>query len=164
MPRADRSWRLIAAVFVACLAAAASRAPAQAATPFAGLSGSWSGSGQIRLDNGKSEGIRCSASYVPRAGAALGLSLRCASQSNRIELRASLASRGDRLSGSWEERSYNASGSVSGVAFGGTLRLSISGSLSGVMLVTTRGSVQSISVRTDAGGFKGVNISLRRRD
>jgi hypothetical protein len=153
-----------AVVSFALVLVCALTAPAWAATPFAGLSGSWSGSGQIRLDNGRSEGIRCSASYVPRAGTSLGLSLRCASQSNRIELRASLSSRGDRLSGSWEERSYNASGSVSGVAFGGTLRLSISGSLTGVMLVTTRGGVQSISVRTDAGGFQGVNISLRRRN
>jgi len=52
------------------------------------------------------------------------LSLRCASPSNRIELRASLVSRGDRLTGTWEERSYNASGNVSGVAAGSTGRAS----------------------------------------
>lgn len=132
-----------------------------AASPFAGLSGSWSGSGKFSLDNGQSESIRCSASYVPRDGT-MALSLRCASPSNRIELRAHLVSRGDRLTGTWEERSYNASGNVSGVAAGSSLRLAINGSLSGQMVVTTNGGVQSISVRTDTGGLKGVNISLRR--
>ena len=160
MLRADRYWLQTAAALATCLAAAA-WVPAQAASPFTGLSGSWSGGGHITLDNGKSEAIRCSASYAPR-GAAMALSLRCASPSNRIELRASLVSNGGRLSGTWEERSYNASGNVSGVATGGSLRLSISGSLSGSMLVTTNGGSQSISVRADGSGFRGVNISLRR--
>lgn len=157
----DYAWRPAAAVAVLSLALGVS-APAQAASPFAALSGSWSGSGQFRLDNGRSESIRCSANYAPRGGAAMGLSLRCASPSNRVELRASLTSTGSRVSGTWEERSYNASGSVSGTASGGSLRLSISGSLSGFMVVTTTGGSQSISVRTDSSGLKGVNVSLRR--
>lgn len=157
------AWRPVAAVVVASLALAFT-APSHAASPFATLSGSWSGSGQIRLENGRSESIRCSANYAPRAGgAAVGLSLRCASASNRIDLRASLSTNGDRVSGSWEERSYNASGSISGVASGSSLRLSISGGgLSGYMVVTTTGGSQSISVRTDSAGLRGVNISLRR--
>ena len=154
-------WPLTAVVLASIGLAAA--APASAASPFAGLSGSWSGGGQIRLENGRSESIRCSAHYAPRGGAALGLALRCASASNRIELRASLASSGDRVSGSWEERSYNASGNVSGLASGNSLRLSISGgALSAFMVVRTTGGSQSISVRTDSAALKGVNISLRR--
>jgi hypothetical protein len=93
----------------------------------------------------------------------LGLALRCASAGNRIELRASLVSRGSRVSGSWEERSYNAAGTVSGVAAGSSLRLAFGGGvLSGVMVVTTNGRSQSISVRTDTSALRGVNISLRR--
>ncbi len=79
------SWPA-AAVVLASIGLAAAAAPASAASPFAGLSGSWSGGGQIRLENGRSESIRCSAHYAPRGGAALGLALRCASASNRIEL------------------------------------------------------------------------------
>jgi hypothetical protein len=138
---------------------------AHAATPFSGLGGSWSGGGHVRLENGRSEAIRCTAHYVPRSGgAALGLSLRCASASNRIELRASLTLSGNRVSGSWEERSFNATGSVSGQASGTTLRLRFSGSLEGSMLVTTSGGSQSISVRTDTSALKGVSVSLRRRN
>jgi hypothetical protein len=122
------------------------------------------GAGHIKLDNGRSESIRCSANYVPKAGGSgIGLGLRCASASNRIELRARLTSRGNRVSGTWEERSYNAAGRVSGIATGSTLRLSIEGGgLSGFMVVTTAGRSQSISVRTDGSGLRGVNISLRR--
>jgi hypothetical protein len=136
---------------------------ADAAGAFSGLGGSWSGSGHVQLEGGQREAIRCSASYAPRGETALGLALRCASASNRIELRASLHARGGRVSGTWEERSFGVSGDVSGVASGTTLRLLFRGDLSGAMLVTTSGGSQSISVRTDTSALKGVNVSLRRR-
>ena len=155
--------RALAAIAFAAVALAAS-ADMSAANPLASMHGAWSGAGQFRLDNGRSEHIRCSALYSTRSGATLGLALRCASAGNRIELRARLASRGNRVSGSWEERSYSASGTVSGVAAGNSLRLSIQGSgLSGFMVVTTNGRTQSISVRTDTSALRGVNISLRRQ-
>jgi len=136
---------------------------AQAASAFTGLGGSWSGSGHIKLDSGQREAIRCSANYVTRSGGnAMGLSLRCASASGRVDLRANLEARGSRVTGTWEERSYGVSGDVSGVANGGNLRLVFGGSLSGAMLVTTSGNSQSISVRTDTTALQGVNVSLRR--
>ncbi len=160
-----RSYRRLSVVAVmGLLALAGSRA--DAASPFSRLSGTWSGSGHVRLDSGRSESIRCSANYVARSGGAgVGLGLRCASASNRIDLRASLTSVGNRVSGTWEERSYNASGRVSGLATGNTLRLSIDGGgLSGFMVVTTTGGSQSISVRTDGSGLRGVSIRLRRNN
>jgi hypothetical protein len=133
-----------------------------AADPLSGLSGSWSGAGQFRLENGRSEALRCSANYAPRREA-LGLSLRCASASGRIELRANLVARGNRVSGTWEERSYNVAGNVSGVGAGNSLRLGINGGgLSGSMVVTTTGGSQSISMRTDGAALRGINIRLRR--
>ncbi len=159
--RAYRSSAMLATCVMGSLVFAAQ--PAHAAGPFSGLNGTWSGAGQFRLENGKTETIRCSANYVPRSSG-LGLALRCASASNRVELRANLTAKGSSVSGTWEERSYNASGRVTGVAIGDTLRLSIDGGgLSGSMLVRTIGGSQSISVRTDTTALKGVNISLRRR-
>ena len=150
------------APLLAVLVLAASAVPS-AADVLSRLSGSWSGGGQFRLENGRSEALRCNASYSPRGGS-LGLALRCASASNRIELRAHLVSRGNRVSGTWEERNYNVSGSVSGIAAGNSLRLGINGGgLSGSMRVTTTGRSQSISVRTDGAALRGINISLRRR-
>lgn len=161
MPTQPSIRTSIAAAVLAALALTLSATPS-AANALAGLSGSWSGGGQFRLENGRSESLRCSANYVPRRQA-LGLSLRCASPSNRIELRANLVSRGNRVSGTWEERSYNVSGSVSGIGAGNSLRLGINGGgLSGSMVVTTVGSSQSISVRTDGSALRGINIRLRR--
>lgn len=157
-------WRPAAGAVLGAVLLAVSGS-AQAASAFAGLGGSWSGSGHIKLENGQREAIRCSANYVPRSGGnAMGLSLRCASASGRVELRASLEARGSRVSGTWEERSYGVSGDVSGVASGGNLRLVFGGSLSGAMLVTTSGNSQSISVRTDTTALQGVNVSLRRNN
>jgi hypothetical protein len=158
-----KSLRLAAAVAIASLGLAAAGA-AYAATPFTGLGGTWSGAGKVRLENGRSEAIRCNANYVPRSGGrTLGLSLRCASPSNRIELRASLSLSGNRVSGEWEERSFNASGYVTGRATSGILRLRFTGSIEGSMVVTTSGVRQSISVRTEASALQGVTVSLRRR-
>lgn len=157
---AAQGLALGAALGAVLLAASGS---AQAASAFVGLAGSWSGSGHIRLEGGRREAIRCSANYSPRSGGtAMGLSLRCASPSGRVELRANLQSRGNRVFGSWEERSYNVAGDLSGLATGNNLRLYFSGSLSGAMVVTTSGDAQSISVRTDASTLEGVNVSLRR--
>jgi hypothetical protein len=158
----EGAGRLLAAGVLALVALGVS-AGAGAANPLAKMSGSWSGAGEFRLQDGRSERIRCNAFYAPKGRARLGLALRCASAGNRIELRASLVSRGSRVSGSWEERSYNAAGTVSGVAAGSSLRLAFDGGvLSGVMVVTTNGRSQSISVRTDTSALRGVNISLRR--
>jgi hypothetical protein len=159
-------WRpvaMAALVSVCFVAVGPAAAPAQTSGAFAGLGGSWSGTGHIRLENDQREAIRCSANYVSRSGGTgLGLSLRCASASGRVELRASLTSSGNRVSGSWEERSYGVGGEVSGSVSGSNLRLSFSGGLSGSMQVSTSGSSQSISVRTDTSALKGVNVSLRR--
>jgi len=137
---------------------------AQAQSPFTGLVGTWSGSGQIRLENGASESIRCNAYYTNRdEGAGLGIALRCASQSYKIELRSKLNSQGGHLSGQWEERTFNASGSVSGKAAGGKIDLSVvGGGFSGSMAVNTSGSSQTVAINTSGIGLKSVSISLSR--
>jgi len=161
MPIQPSARQSLGAVVLAAALTLGSATPS-AADALAGLSGSWSGAGQFRLQDGRSESLRCSANYLPKRQA-LGLSLRCASSSNRIELRANLVSRGSRVSGTWEERSYNVSGNVSGIGAGNSLRLGINGGgLAGSMVVTTVGGSQSISVRTDGAALRGINIRLRR--
>jgi hypothetical protein len=138
--------------------------PAHAAGPFSSMIGTWSGSGQARLDGGRTETLKCKAYYTDRgAGSAVGISLRCASASARIELRANLRSSAGSISGSWEERQYNAVGSVSGQTSGNRVSLSITGGgLSGSMSVTTSGASQSVSITTAGIALKGVNIGLSR--
>jgi hypothetical protein len=142
----------------------AASASAQTTGPFGSLAGSWSGSGQIRLSDGKTEALKCKAYYTDKnSGVQLSLAIRCASASNKIELRASLASEAGRVTGNWEERQFNAGGEVKGQASANKLSLSINGGgLTGSMSVAIAGSNQTVSITTEGVGFKGVNIALNR--
>ena len=132
--------------------------------PFSAMGGNWSGSGQMRFDGGNAEALKCRAYYTPKdAGASVGLAIRCASPSNKIELRATLTSAGGRVSGNWEERTFNAMGDVSGQATNTRLNLSIKGGgFSGSMTVGTTGSSQSVLIQTEGTGLRSVNINLSR--
>lgn len=150
-----------AGVCLAALLAAAT--PARAESVFEPFSGVWTGTGQIRLDNGASERIKCNCYYTQRdAGVGLGIALRCASTSYKIELRSQLKSQGNRIAGSWEERNFNAEGTATGQASGNRISLSVvGGGMTGTMNVTA-GPTHSIVVTTQGTGLKSVNISLSK--
>lgn len=154
-------WRSVAA---GCVLLAAGAAAALAAGPFAALDGNWSGSGQIRLDGGQTERLKCLAYYRQKdGGTGLSIAIRCASQNNKIELRASLSNQSGKLSGSWEERTFNAAGDVTGQATDNRISLSITGGgLSGSMVVSFTPSSQRVSITTQGTGLKGVSIILSR--
>ncbi len=137
---------------------------AQSANPLSKLAGSWSGSGTIRFEGGQSERLTCRGYYTIKAGGAgIGLALRCASSNAKIDLRSLLSYQGGRVSGSWEERTFNAAGGVSGRASSGYMSLAISGGgLSGSMSVSFSDSSQAVSINTSGTSLKGVSISLRR--
>src|SRR4051812_14815039 len=85
--------------------------------PFAGLAGSWAGSGTIGTSNGTRERIRCRASYaVNVGGSTLQLSLRCASDSYRFELNSDVRYAAGDISGNWSEATRGIAGSIYGTA------------------------------------------------
>lgn len=137
---------------------------AQGANPLSKLAGSWSGSGTIRFEGGQSERLTCRGYYtIKDGGAGIGLALRCASSSAKIDLRSLLNYQGGRVSGSWEERTFNATGGVSGRASSGNMNLAISGGgLSGSMSVSFSGSSQAVSINTSGTSLNGVSINLHR--
>jgi hypothetical protein len=139
--------------------------PASAESVFAPFNGAWTGSGQIRLDSGAIERIKCNAYYTQRdSGAGLGIAIRCASTSYKVELRSQLKAQGGRVSGSWEERNFNAAGSVTGQASENRISLSVvGGGMTGTMNVSSSGaSQQSVVITTQGTGLKSVNILLSR--
>lgn len=152
------------ALLAGCLAASLSLAVSPLAqAQVSTLAGVWAGGGQVKLDDGRTERVSCRAYYTPRdSGSGLGLALRCASPSYKIELRSSLKIEGGTVSGSWEERSFNASGSISGTSSGNTLNLSFSGTLSGSMVVNTSGASQRVSITSASGGLSRVSLSLSK--
>lgn len=137
---------------------------AQSSHPFAGMSGVWSGKGSISLEGGAKEAIRCRATYAVRSdGNALQQTLRCASDSYKIELTSNVVSDGGRLTGTWSESTRNVSGDVQGTTSGGRFQVVVSaGTFSADLVLTTRGNSQSVVIRSAGGEFKGANITLTR--
>jgi hypothetical protein len=134
---------------------------ASAAGVFDTLLGSWRGSGQIRLTDGRSERLKCNA-YYTGGGSQLGMAIRCQSESSNVEIRSKLSQSGGRISGTWEERTFNASGTASGQASGRNISLQISGGVRGTMNVSYSGSRQSVSISTQGIALQSVTIALTR--
>ena len=129
---------------------------------FAALDGAWAGSGSVRLENGKTERLRCRGYYNAKQGSTLSMAINCGNASFKIHMRANLRSSGNAISGTWEEREFNQTGNVSGQRAGNGFRLKFSGAISGSMNVTTSGSRQSVSISTGGPGFTGVNLQFAK--
>jgi len=129
-------------------------------SPFDTLLGSWRGSGRIMLDSGP-ERLSCNA-YYTGGGSQLGMAIRCKSDSSSVEIRSKLSLSGNRLTGNWEERTYNASGSASGIATPGRISIRVSGSITGSMVVNFSRTSQSVSISTSGSPLQSVSISLTR--
>jgi hypothetical protein len=163
MAGAHRHRFMALAALVGGLVLSGQAAVARAEGAFPRLAGSWSGSGTVHLDQGKSEQITCRAYYNAKsAGADLALAIRCASSSYKIEMRATLSQQNGQVTGQWEERTFNAAGSVSGRATDTSLNLAIRGAVSGTMSVTSSDASQRIEIKTVGSGLSGVTISLAR--
>lgn len=139
-------------------------APPATAGQFSAIAGSWSGNGRVNLAGGKSEAIKCNAYYIAKAGGAgLSMAIRCASASNKIDMRANLESSSGGVSGSWEERQFNASGTVAGKNSDGNMSLNITGGgFTGSMTVKLSGRNQDVSISAQGVGFTGVKIVLSK--
>ncbi len=131
--------------------------------PFAGLAGSWTGSGSISLSDGSKERLRCKATYqVSAADARLQQSLRCASDSYRFDLNSDIASERGGISGTWSEASRGISGSLSGRASSGSISAVVDApGFSANLSVATRGNRQSFSI-VSQGDIRSVAITMVR--
>lgn len=161
MTRFIRSRGLGTAVLAAGMALIATSAVA--ASPFDRLGGSWSGSGTATFEGGQKERFSCNGYYRNQGGSKLSLALRCASPSSKIEVRGSLSLSGGQVSGTWEERTYNASGTAYGSGSESGVSLSFSGSASGSMRVSVSGSSQSVAINYQGIALKSVSMSLSKR-
>ncbi|MCF2523893.1 hypothetical protein [Bradyrhizobium sp. G127] len=156
--------RRAAVAVILGLSLVSSQSSAQSGQPFAGMSGVWSGKGSISLEGGAREAIRCRATYAVRNdGNALQQTLRCASDSYKIELTSNVVASGGKLSGTWSEATRNVSGDVEGTTSGGRFQVVVrAGTFSADLALTTRGNSQSVVIRSEGGEFKGANITLTR--
>jgi hypothetical protein len=132
-------------------------------SPFAGLSGAWSGNGIASLSDGTTERIRCRADYkVVGGGMALKQTLRCASDSYKFDLSSDVTSQGDRIIGTWSEATRNINGNLQGTAGGGEIHVFVEAAgFAATLSVTTRGNRQSVSI-SSKGEIRGVTINMVR--
>jgi hypothetical protein len=137
---------------------------ADAAGPFSALAGAWSGTGRITMADGNTEQLRCRASYdVGGTGNDLRLTIRCASQGYNFDLGGNVAYQGGRISGTWNEASRNAGGSVSGTANANLIQATATGeSFSANLSLNTRGDKQTVSIRSEGTDIAGVSLALNR--
>ena len=131
--------------------------------PFAGLSGSWTGSGKVALSDGSNERLRCRAAYrVDPSGVRLQQTLKCASDSYMFGLSSEVLSEGSRISGTWSETSRNVSGTLQGHSNGDSISLvANSVGFSANLHLTTRGNRQSVSIESQ-GEIRSVSITMTR--
>jgi len=152
-------------LLLASLCIPGSTAQAAAPSPFAAMAGSWSGGGVLNTADGAQERLRCRASYdIGGTGAELRLNLRCASESYNFDLASDVQYRGGAISGSWNEASRNASGTLSGRAAGNRIEASARGqSFSADLSLSTHGNRQTVSIRPVGTSITGVSLALARR-
>jgi len=152
-----------AVVTAAAVAMAATALPVSAGDgTFSALDGAWGGSGSVRLENGKTERLKCKGYYNAKAGSSLGMAINCGNASFKINMRANLKSAGSSISGTWEEREFNQTGNVSGKQTASGFSLKFTGAISGTMNVSTTGTSQTVSISTGGPGFTGVNLQFAK--
>jgi hypothetical protein len=127
------------------------------------LLGTWSGNGRITYTDGSSEGIHCNA-YYSGGGSELRMAIQCKSDKNPIHIRSQLRIDGNRATGSWEERTFNASGTASGSVSGGSMSLNIGGGgFSGTMSVSFGKSSHSVTISTQGIAMSRATMTFTKR-
>lgn len=156
----------IALVLTAALAATMAldgQTPAWA-NPLDNLGGYWTGGGQVALTNGKTERVKCAVTYkVADNGTQVRQSMRCASADYTINASAELRVSGANVTGSWEEKTYSATGQVTGRYSGTTFALNIKGAnFTAAMNVNTTGCKQNISIAPQGLDVTRISIGLAK--
>jgi hypothetical protein len=147
------------------LTSAQGRADPGSEGPFLGFSGHWSGAGTITMTNGTTERIRCKAAYAVNAtGKAVQQTLRCASDSYRVEITSNIVTQGGSLSGSWAEATRGVAGNISGRASGAEIVANVAGAgFTARLDVRTQGERQSVTIRPqDGSDVAAVSIALHK--
>src|SRR5262245_46161751 len=114
----------------ALMLAASVSTPGGAATPaadlFEQLSGDWKGGGTVTPSKGDPVKVACKATYKV-TGRNLTQNLRCAGADYRIDATLKLTDKSGKIRGSWNEKTYDANGGVTGTAKDDLIHARISG-------------------------------------
>lgn len=155
---------LLAAALLCGPQASARRGAERGVDLFQEIAGSWSGAGTVSLMGGGAERLRCRADYSPSDAAHLSLSLRCASDSFKLEIASNITREGNRIGGAWREASFGASGALNGTINGEQINAVIDGGgMSGRLSMSVHGNMQSVTL-TSESTFSGTASVVMRRE
>lgn len=128
------------------------------------FAGDWSGEGAVKTTAGR-ERIRCKVHYdVAPGGASLDQTLRCASDSYKLEVRSKVVATGTQLTGKWNEITRDTIGNISGTISGTNIRAMIDGiGFTADLAMSIQANRQSITINpTGATDISNVAITLTR--
>lgn len=162
----------IAAAAALVVALAVTSAPAvdaapQAVGPFANLDGWWGGAGRLRFKDGKTEDVKCRATYfIEGQGEQLKQTIRCASGSGKIEVQSTVRHSGGKLKGEWTEVMYNVTGVLDGEVTPRGYRVSVSGTegttLSANMDIIVKDKRQMVEIQFFSETLVGLTLMLNK--
>jgi hypothetical protein len=156
-----------AALALAGLAAAADvRAAPQSIGPFENLDGWWGGNGRLRFKDGKTEDVKCRATYfVGAQGNELKQTIRCASGGGKIELKSVVRHADGKLSGDWREEMYNVSGTLDGAVTPRGFRVAVKANestLSANMDIIVKDARQMVEIQFFSETLIGLTLLLNK--
>jgi hypothetical protein len=157
-PWAKRS--VLAAIGLLALTGAA----VPASGPFEGLEGLWGGSGTVTYACGTKERLRCRVQYtIAQNVNTLSQALRCASDSYNFQINALYIHSNGTITGNWDEKYLEVSGTITGRASAGL----ISGNLHGPgflasVVVDTNGSSQTVHIAAEGQEIREVAVEVRK--
>ncbi len=131
---------------------------------FSQFAGDWSGEGTVKTTAGH-ERIRCKVHYnVASGGASLEQTLRCASDSYKLEVKSTVAAKGTQLAGKWNEVTRDTIGNISGTITSAGIRAVIDGiGFTADLAMSIQANRQSITINpTGATDISQVAITLTR--
>jgi len=134
------------------------------AGPIDDLTGYWTGSGTVLLTNGSTERVKCAVVYkVAGGGTRIRQTMRCASADYNISAAAELRVQGAQVSGNWEEKTYSATGDVSGRYTGSSFVLAIQApSFTAGMNVGLSSCKQSITITPKGIDVRRITMNLAK--
>jgi hypothetical protein len=136
----------------------------QTTGPFAGLSGHWSGSGQVNRKNGTDERIRCRAEYAVAAeGHEMTMRLACTSDDYKVDAYGRIRYENERLSGMWQERINDVQGAVTGSVRGNRMHVTLEAKgFYFDLTVVTRGRYQQVRIVPENSFVSNIYIEMHK--
>lgn len=143
---------------------AATATVASAGGPFDGLEGLWGGNGTVTYSSGTKERLRCRVQYVlVPSSDSISQALRCASDSYNFQINALYVHQNGAITGVWDEKYLEISGTLTGTARAGL----ISGNLHGPGFladyeVSTVGNSQTVRIAAEGQEIQEVAVEVRK--